>query len=349
MSEKQEKNIPTPSKEEGETLQSDNSSAFTDATNPIENFEKIGVCAGEGMSANSLGLKNCYDRLEVRKSPIEGFGVFATADIEKGSVLEEIPFILWPRYTNLGERVYRTLMQGENWISDRELELEEVTNMFSFKKPEKYYFKWAPPNRGNINYNVIPLGFGPIYNTSNTDNNAGWNVHEKTFSFIATRDIKKGEEVCTFYGYFLSEDGEIFNVSDVLNLGLELNREEGLVYLRNLRFLNPDEANEKGKDSGYQKINELLGKSKQRLKVRRISVIENAEEKHPFDFPEGWSLKHHFMKLKEFRYSRFKNIKLLLSYETAEQRKKNEKLRQKEGAKLNETGEEVIITNFNGQ
>ena len=308
----------------------------------------------------SQGLQNCYDKLEVRNSPIEGFGVFATADISKGVVLEEIPFILWPRYTHLGERVYETLKKGESWMSEKEIGHEDTRKMFDFKTPEKYYFKWNPPNKEDLNYNVIPLGFGPIYNSSNTDNNAGWKVNLKTFSFVATRDIKKGEEVCTFYGYFLSDTGAIFRVPEVFGLGLELNRDNNRIYLRCLRFGSAGEAEAKSKDAGYQTINRLLGKSGQRLSLRAISVVENNEEKHQFTFPHDFSLHHHYMKLHEFRNSRFKNIKLVVSYEDEKQKKTNAealeynlKLEKEQGdpekmKKYEEHGSEVILTNFNG-
>ena len=236
--------------------------------------------------------------------------------------------------------------------------------MFEFKHPDKYYFRWSPPNAEGVVYNVLPLGFGPIYNSSNTDNNAGWKVNKKTFSFVATRDIIKEEEVCTFYGYFLSDKSEIFNVSDVFGLGLDYNKwndpDDNQVYLRCLRFRGKEESLVRAKDTGVRRINELLGESGQRLKIRKISVVENNEEKHEFIFPQMWSMHNYYLKLKEFRFSRFKNIKLVLTYETEEQKKKNKKAvahntalaeRQgdpKEVKKLEEHGNEVVITNFNG-
>jgi len=379
MNEKQEN--PTPKqKKEGEPSQSDLSQKSTDATNfgfqqvqgaettaaleqaRLKHVHEAGSDLGVNYKDDPNILKNCYDRLEVRKSPIEGYGVFATGDIPKGSVLEEIPFILWPRYTQLGERIYKGLMgdaaihseqRGDDWIAESEKNNENVRRMFGFKTPEKYYFKWHPPHQ-SVMYSVIPLGFGPIYNSSNSDNNAGWVVNEKTFTFMATRDIKKGEEVCTFYGYFLSEEGEIYATTDVFGFGLDINREENQVYLRCLRFSNNEEAQARGKDAGFQKINELLGASKQKLKLRKISIVENGEEKHEFQFPENWSLGFHLKKLKEFRFSRFKNIKFLVSFEDDKQRKANQKIRDnpeliKKGKKLEERGEEFIITNFNGQ
>jgi hypothetical protein len=355
MNAKQEKNTPTQEKEEEQQPQSELSQPGQaqpeKADHPVgksvhlQGEEVRNILSKMSHESNtSTGLVNCYDKLEVRASSIEGNGIFATADIPSGTILEEIPFILWPRFTQLGERLYRTLKEGEDWTCEREKNNEEIRKMFGFKTPEKYYFKWFPPNQSGVQYSVIPLGFGPIYNSSNSKNNAGWNVLEKTFTFVATKDIKKGEEVCTFYGYFLCEKGDTFNVSDVFGFGLDLDRGgDNKVYLQCLRFSNNQEMQTCGKDAGFQKLNQAIGESKQRLRVRKISVIENNEEKHEFMFPDEWSLHNHFRKLKEFRYSRFKNIKFVLTHETEEQKKKNKKAPPE---KKEETGTEIVITNF---
>ena len=343
----QEENKTTSQSENGGQDESKNvhlqGEEVTEILSKLDNKEKV-----------SSGLQNCYSKLEVRSSPIEGYGVFATEDISSGDILEEIPFILWPRWTALGNRLHEALSGGnsphagdsDSWVCEREVNNEKVRQMFGFKLPEKYYFKWFPPN-SKEQYSVIPLGFGPIYNSSNSRNNAGWKVNEKTFTFMATKDIKKDEEVCTFYGYFLDEFGVTYNVSDVFGLGCDLDRDgDGKVYLQVLRFAGGEEMEMCRKDAGFQKINELLGASNQKLRLRKISVVENNEEKHEFMFPDEWTLQFHFKKLKEFRFSRFKNIKLVLTYETPEQKKRNDKKRGKEGVKLEETGTEVIITNF---
>ena len=107
----------------------------------------------------------------------------------------------------------------------------------------------------------------------------------------------------------------------------------------------------KTNDAGYQKINSLLGEAKKSgaegLKVRRINIVENGEDKHVFDFPEKWTIHNTYLKLKEFRFSRFKNIKLLLTYEESSEKEANDKRRAKK-EQVVELGEEVVITNFNG-
>lgn len=292
--------------------------------------------------SQQTALRNAYDKCEVRTSPIEGYGVFATKDIPAGTILEEIPFILWPRYTELGKRQWDMLDKtfDGSFLGEEEKFYEHIRHMFNFKDPEKYYFKWFPPNAQRyqgkyITYSVIPLGFGPIYNTSNTRNNAGWDVKEKTFVFKAEKDIKKDEEVQTFYGYFITENGSTFNCEDVFGFGLdwaEDHAHEPRVFFRVLRFANPEMMKQRQQEPGYRQLAELLGLSNNSLRLRKISVIDDGEEKHPFAFPEqGWSLIQHYMKLKEFRFTRFHNIKFLFSFFDVKDNK--------------EKSSEVIITN----
>ncbi len=338
----------SPSKDEGKPI----SNKTSDLAGLLPSDQYVTLAKSQAVQRTKTnGLLNSYDKLEVRESPIEGFGVFATADIPKGTILEEIPFILWPRYTFLGKKMYEELQQIQgrvDFISEKEKHNQEVLSMFGFKEPEKYYFKWFPPNNPT-DYSVIPLGFGPIYNSSNSDNNAGWQTREKTFVFLSTRDIKKGEEVCTFYGYFLSENGATFNIPEVFGFGLDLDFSTGQVYLRSIRFMGEEDIKTRGRDAGYQKINELLGRAKNAgslgLKIRKISVVENNQEKHPFDFPVQQTLMNDYLKLREFKHSRFKNIKFLFTYEEDKEVEKNKK-RYEKGEPIVEVGEEVIITNF---
>ena len=174
---------------------------------------------------SSTALQNQYDKMEVRNSPLEGYGVFATKDIKGGSVLEEIPFIVWNRSIDLSDKIM-AVIQGTGFLSENEIRNDQIRSMFGHKHPMKYYFKWFPPNtpRDGDNplfFQCLPLGFGPIYNSSNGRNNASWEVKEKTFIFNAVRDIAAGEEIQTFYGYFCAEDDATFNSPEVFGLAME--------------------------------------------------------------------------------------------------------------------------------
>jgi SET domain-containing protein len=110
-------------------------------------------------------------KIEVRKSPIQGMGVFAKEDIFKDEIFEVSYFTL--------------LNQNFNEID---------------KKLQEYVFSWPKIAKGGSP--VIVWGFGSIYN-HNKDNNATWDtdVENNFFKFYAIRDIKKDEEICTYYGY----------------------------------------------------------------------------------------------------------------------------------------------------
>jgi SET domain-containing protein len=108
-------------------------------------------------------------KIELRKSPIHGWGVFAKADIYQNEVLEEIPFLILP------------INKGES------------SSLFI---DYRYNFPC-----GNWKYQVMPMGFACYYNHSNIPN-AGWYSDEENdiFVFVANKNIAKDEEIFTYYG-----------------------------------------------------------------------------------------------------------------------------------------------------
>ena len=109
-------------------------------------------------------------KIYVDKSPVHGWGVFAKEDIMEGEVFEECPVLTLP------------------------IEKGEVTSLLI-----DYRFNW--PQCVEYQEQVIALGNGSLYNHSENAN-AYWisNLENKTFQFISHREIKKGEEIFTWYG-----------------------------------------------------------------------------------------------------------------------------------------------------
>lgn len=212
-------------------------------------------------------------KIQVKKSPVEGYGVFATEDIKAGEVLEEVPFILMPKYTSLG-RSFHDFSNSVGYCESKNKFYESLRQNLGFKDPEKYYFTWSPPQPNvsgeKISFQVLPLGLACIYNTSNTKNNAGWRVETETFTFYAVSDIKAGEEIRTFYGYFVDDGHRNWNADLVMYFGLDTVGSS--VRLSGVRFQNPETFEAKRKDQGYHKILSLLEKYKD-LKIEKISAI----------------------------------------------------------------------------
>ena len=108
-------------------------------------------------------------KIEVRKSLIHGYGVFAKGNIKKDELIEECFYIVQPSINPYNA---------------------------------DYLFKWQ--EKGNFKFNVLPLGFGCIYNSSKilNENNAKWETDEKNniFIFTSVKLIKKDEEILTYYG-----------------------------------------------------------------------------------------------------------------------------------------------------
>jgi len=108
-------------------------------------------------------------KIQLRRSSIHGWGVFAKDDINENELLEEIPFLILP--INKGD-------------------------MSSLFIDYRYNFP-----SGDWKYQVLPMGFACYYNHSNTPN-AGWYTDEENniIVFTTNKFIKKDEEIFTYYG-----------------------------------------------------------------------------------------------------------------------------------------------------
>lgn len=107
-------------------------------------------------------------KVEIRPSEGKGMGVFAKQFIRQGEVIEDCHLVFLP--------------QGSELLND-------------------YKFNW-PAGQTPSEREVIPLGFGAIYNHSQ-HNNISWMSHPDSnlfFRFYALRAIMPGEECCSYYG-----------------------------------------------------------------------------------------------------------------------------------------------------
>jgi hypothetical protein len=245
-------------------------------------------------------LANC-GKLQIRQSPVEGYGVFATDDIPAGTILEEVPFVLFPRHNNISEGIYNFLV-AQKFVADREKYLENLRINLKFKNPDKYYFKWHPQHQleGESMYTVLPLGNGPIYNSSNTDNNADWKIQETTFLFRAERYIIKDEEIRTFYGYFLGDDGTTFNCDLVYNFAMDT--QDGKQYVKNLRFGAIESMVAARNNPANLQINNLIQKSQDGILIKKMSGLAiDGKEIATFNVPDGIPLTQLYGKLAEFK------------------------------------------------
>lgn len=109
-------------------------------------------------------------KVYVDKSPVHGLGVFAKEFIKKDEIFEECPVLTLP------------INQGE------------VTPLLI-----DYRFNW--PQGVEWQEQVMGLGYASLYNHSENAN-AYWvsNIENKTFRFIANRDIQPTEEIFVWYG-----------------------------------------------------------------------------------------------------------------------------------------------------
>jgi len=110
-------------------------------------------------------------KIYVNKSKIHGLGVFASEKIVTGELIEECPILTLPM--KFGDKSGLMLDYRFNWPSGT-LDWDEQ---------------------------VISLGFGSLYNHSETPN-ATWrsNNDKRTFEFICIKDIIPDEEILVWYG-----------------------------------------------------------------------------------------------------------------------------------------------------
>jgi SET domain-containing protein len=128
-------------------------------------------------------------KIEIRKSPVHRYGVFAKEDIDKEEILEEVPSIIFPSIA-----------------VDAEVEKIEVASRCALGQ---YVFHWPCSkhfqDEYSIQYRAIPLGYGCLYNHRH-ENNASWDdsdLCEGAFKFFSNEKIKKGEEIFINYGDML--------------------------------------------------------------------------------------------------------------------------------------------------
>ena len=116
-------------------------------------------------------------KLEVRKSPIHGYGVFAKEDIKKGELLEECHYF-----------------EVEGYFEDD-----------NFQKRMYFYFDGELPSGQKRERHCIVFGYAPLYNSANKlkDRNVYWkfkkHISYKLFVLSAIKDIKKDEELLQGY------------------------------------------------------------------------------------------------------------------------------------------------------
>ena len=114
-------------------------------------------------------------KIEVRKSSIHGYGVFANSKISKGELLEECHYI--------------PLIQKD-----------DIT--------KKYIFNWPAHTPTKT---VLSLGFGSMYNAANSkkERTATWDtdLDNDILIFSTLKNIKADEEILIWYSY---KDGKIY-------------------------------------------------------------------------------------------------------------------------------------------
>jgi SET domain-containing protein len=115
--------------------------------------------------------------IEVRRADNRGRGgrgVFAVRDISADTVIERVPVILIPKSQVFGNSPAARNAARISW----------------------YVFGWTGSKRENV---ALALGYGSIYNHSQTPNAKYVSDPPDVMEFVALRDIAAGEEILINY------------------------------------------------------------------------------------------------------------------------------------------------------
>jgi hypothetical protein len=119
------------------------------------------------------------DHLEIKSSIIRGMGVFAKKDFNKGEIVEYCHSMVYD--------------WREKYISDSTIMQYAYRHWCDCSDCKKH---------GGVK--VTPFGFGSIYNSAETQETANlefWVLSKhRLIAFEATKEIKKGEEILTWWG-----------------------------------------------------------------------------------------------------------------------------------------------------
>ena len=112
------------------------------------------------------------NKVYVARSPIHGWGVFASEIINEGEIIEETPLY--------------------------DLQIQKGT---SSPLMLDYRFNWPQGAAGDWEKQVLAWGYGSLYNHSQNAN-AFWrsNLERETFEFVAIKKIEIDEEIFVYYG-----------------------------------------------------------------------------------------------------------------------------------------------------
>lgn len=130
--------------------------------------------------------KSC--KIEIKKSTIHGFGVFAKENIKEGELLEECHY-------------------AKGHIAGDILD---------------YAYNW-PRNAKDYKYTTIPFGFACVYNCAKSveKRSVNWDCDEERdlYVFKATKNVTAGEELLSYYGpqYWIAHEKRKQIKKDIAN------------------------------------------------------------------------------------------------------------------------------------
>ena len=119
------------------------------------------------------------NKIEVKKSKISGYGLFAKKNIKVGEIIEEC------QYATIEEPIKGTI------------------SMYHYSWPKSEGQHHSDPEM-DFSQRTIVFGYAAYYNCAKTwdEKNVDWYTdhNDDVYVFKAVKDIEKDEELCIYYG-----------------------------------------------------------------------------------------------------------------------------------------------------
>jgi hypothetical protein len=152
---------------------------------------------------------NKYVKVQLKKHPIKGIGLYATQNIQKNEVIAhyKITVYLYKNYDSPTKNVYTFNVYRKNG-TDIKKYIGDISND-SFVKPVKNISFLAPfanePSIGEKSNAEMELNL-----ENNYKDRSHVNVGDTLiYNLVAIRDIKKGEEILWYYGEQYNRDYKV--------------------------------------------------------------------------------------------------------------------------------------------
>ncbi len=145
----------------------------------------------------------------------KGRGVFASKDFTLGQVIESSPVVIFSYEASVSSSEQMLYVENQKILVKTEIHKQKIP-----AEIDNIIFAWSFLTKNGKKESCIALGVGSLFNSANPANlRVMADEKNKNLLFIATRDIKKDEELTINYsgisGHNISENNHWFDERNI--------------------------------------------------------------------------------------------------------------------------------------